>query len=103
MSAKIIYTLTHEAPALATYSLLPIVQTFSKAAGITVETRDISIVGRNTQGVRLIRLAEGERLTGVERIESLGYEGQGDEGPDDEPQPDAGESSGENPAGPAVT
>ena len=30
---------------------------------------EISIVGRNTQGVRLIRLAEGERLTGIERIE----------------------------------
>jgi DNA gyrase subunit A len=35
---------------------------------------EISIVGRNTQGVRLIRLAEGERLTGVERIESLNGE-----------------------------
>jgi DNA gyrase subunit A len=32
---------------------------------------DISVVGRNTQGVRLIRLAEGERLTGVERVEGL--------------------------------
>jgi DNA gyrase subunit A len=32
---------------------------------------DISIVGRNTQGVRLIRLQEGERLTGVERVEGL--------------------------------
>jgi DNA gyrase subunit A len=32
---------------------------------------DISIVGRNTQGVRLIRLEEGERLVGVERIEGL--------------------------------
>ncbi|MCW5581996.1 MAG: DNA gyrase subunit A, partial [Luteimonas sp.] len=32
---------------------------------------DVSVVGRNTQGVRLIRLDEGERLTGVERIESL--------------------------------
>src|SRR5665213_2506666 len=36
---------------------------------------DISVVGRNTQGVRLIRLAEGERLTGIERIESLETEG----------------------------
>jgi DNA gyrase subunit A len=35
---------------------------------------EISIVGRNTQGVRLIRLGEGERLTGIERIESLGEE-----------------------------
>jgi hypothetical protein len=32
---------------------------------------EISVVGRNTQGVRLIRLGEGERLTGIERIESL--------------------------------
>ncbi|MDZ4202326.1 MAG: NADP-dependent isocitrate dehydrogenase [Gallionella sp.] len=43
---KIIYTLTDEAPALATYSLLPIVQTFTKAAGVTVETRNISLAGR---------------------------------------------------------
>jgi isocitrate dehydrogenase len=45
-SQKIIYTKTDEAPALATYSLLPIVQAFTKAAGITVETRDISLAGR---------------------------------------------------------
>ncbi len=32
---------------------------------------EISVLGRNTQGVRLIRLAEGERLIGIERIESL--------------------------------
>jgi isocitrate dehydrogenase len=43
---KIIYTLTDEAPALATYSLLPIVQAFTKAAGCDVETRDISLAGR---------------------------------------------------------
>ncbi|MBT8118844.1 MAG: NADP-dependent isocitrate dehydrogenase [Gammaproteobacteria bacterium] len=43
---KIIYTETDESPALATYSLLPIVQAFSKAAGIDVETRDISLAGR---------------------------------------------------------
>jgi len=43
---KIIYTLTDEAPRLATYSLLPIVQAFTKAAGIVVETRDISLTGR---------------------------------------------------------
>ncbi|MES1195686.1 MAG: NADP-dependent isocitrate dehydrogenase, partial [Steroidobacter sp.] len=46
MTDKIIYTLTDEAPALATYSLLPIVQAFTKAAGIAVETRDISLSGR---------------------------------------------------------
>ncbi len=45
-SAKIIYTKTDEAPALATYSLLPIVKAFTDAAGIDVETRDISLAGR---------------------------------------------------------
>lgn len=43
---KIIYTLTDEAPMLATYSFLPIVQAFTSAADITVETRDISLAGR---------------------------------------------------------
>lgn len=43
---SIIYTITDEAPALATYSLLPIVQAFAKPAGIAVETRDISLSGR---------------------------------------------------------
>ena len=45
-SSKIIYTLTDEAPMLATYSLLPIVQAFTRSAGIDVETRDISLSGR---------------------------------------------------------
>jgi isocitrate dehydrogenase len=45
-TSTIIYTQTDEAPALATYSLLPIVQAFTKAAGIVVETRDISLAGR---------------------------------------------------------
>ena len=45
-SAKIIYTETDESPALATYSLLPIVQAFTSAAGVAVETRDISLSGR---------------------------------------------------------
>ena len=44
--SKIIYTLTDEAPALATRSLLPIVQAVAQSAGITVETRDISLAGR---------------------------------------------------------
>ncbi len=44
--AKIIYTLTDEAPALATYSFLPIVKTFASAADVVVETRDISLSGR---------------------------------------------------------
>ncbi len=43
---RIIYTETDEAPALATYSFLPIVQAFAKAAGVEVETRDISLSGR---------------------------------------------------------
>lgn len=44
--AKIIYTETDEAPALATYSLLPIIEAFTKAADVSVETRDISLSGR---------------------------------------------------------
>lgn len=44
--SKIIYTETDEAPALATYSLLPIVQSYTRAAGVDVETRDISLSGR---------------------------------------------------------
>ena len=43
---KIVYTQTDEAPALATYSLLPIVKACSASAGIDVETRDISLAGR---------------------------------------------------------
>jgi len=43
---KIIYTLTDEAPYLATHSLLPIIKAFTGTAGITVETRDISLAGR---------------------------------------------------------
>lgn len=44
--SKIIYTLTDEAPALATYSFLPIVQAFTGAANVVVETRDISVAAR---------------------------------------------------------
>ena len=43
---KIIYTITDEAPMLATHSFLPIVEAFSAAAGVDVETRDISLAGR---------------------------------------------------------
>ncbi len=43
---RIIYTKTDEAPALATYSLLPIIEAYTKSAGIEVETRDISLAGR---------------------------------------------------------
>ncbi|RNC85302.1 MAG: NADP-dependent isocitrate dehydrogenase [Balneola sp.] len=45
-NAKIIYTYTDEAPALATHSFLPIIEAFTKAAGVVVETRDISLAGR---------------------------------------------------------
>ncbi len=44
--SKIIYTITDEAPALATYSLLPIIQAYTASSGIDVETRDISLAGR---------------------------------------------------------
>jgi isocitrate dehydrogenase len=46
MEPKIIYTKTDEAPALATYSLLPIIRKFTSAAGVEVEFRDISLAGR---------------------------------------------------------
>ncbi|MBX3721286.1 MAG: NADP-dependent isocitrate dehydrogenase [Turneriella sp.] len=44
--SKIVWTKIDEAPALATYSLLPIVNAFTQAAGVVVETRDISLAGR---------------------------------------------------------
>jgi DNA gyrase subunit A len=45
--------------------------------GVLVRTpvKDISVVGRNTQGVRLIRLEDGDQLSGLERIEGLAVEG----------------------------
>jgi len=44
--STIIYTLTDEAPALATYSLLPVIQAYASLAGVTVESRDISVAAR---------------------------------------------------------
>ncbi len=58
--ATIIYTHTDEAPALATYSLLPIIQAYAGVAGVTVETRDISLAGRILAQFG-DRLAEGQR------------------------------------------
>ncbi|WP_101927203.1 MULTISPECIES: NADP-dependent isocitrate dehydrogenase [Luteimonas] len=58
---KIIYTLTDEAPYLATQSLLPIVEAFTRTAGIAVETRDISLAGR-------ILAQFPERLTDAQQI-----------------------------------
>ena len=46
MTAKIVYTVTDEAPALATLSFLPIVAAFANAAGVEIESRDISLAGR---------------------------------------------------------
>ncbi|MFM9091207.1 MAG: NADP-dependent isocitrate dehydrogenase [Verrucomicrobiota bacterium] len=62
MSAQptLIYTQTDEAPALATFSLLPIVQAFVRPAGIAVETRDISLAGRILAAFA-DRLPEGQR------------------------------------------
>lgn len=45
-SAKIIWTKIDEAPALATYALLPIIQAYAKGTGLEIETRDISLAGR---------------------------------------------------------
>ncbi|MBP2411711.1 isocitrate dehydrogenase [Arthrobacter stackebrandtii] len=59
--AKIIYTLTDEAPMLATYSLLPIVEAFASTAGVDVETRDISLSGR-------IIAVFGDYLTEEQRV-----------------------------------
>ena len=58
---KIIYTHTDEAPALATHSLLPIVEAFAKAADVAIETRDISLAGR-------ILAQVPERLTQEQRV-----------------------------------
>lgn len=59
--ATIIYTHTDEAPALATYSLLPIIRAYAAKAGVTIETRDISLAGR-------ILAAFPERLAPDERV-----------------------------------
>ncbi len=45
-ASKIIYTMTDEAPALATYSLLPVIKAYTSAAGVNIETRDISLAAR---------------------------------------------------------
>ena len=60
-SPKIIYTLTDEAPFLATASFLPIIEAFAGTAGVAVETRDISLAGR-------ILAQFPERLTDAQRI-----------------------------------
>ncbi|MFU8888382.1 MAG: NADP-dependent isocitrate dehydrogenase [Trueperaceae bacterium] len=68
-SPKIVYTKTDEAPALATYSLLPVVEAFAAAAGVAVERRDISLAGRI--------LAQFPDLLGERRVaDDLAYLGE---------------------------
>ncbi|MEU9014946.1 NADP-dependent isocitrate dehydrogenase [Streptomyces sp. NPDC048479] len=59
--STIIYTHTDEAPALATHSFLPVVQAYASTAGVTVETRDISLAGRVIASFPE-RLEEGQRV-----------------------------------------
>src|SRR6476661_9019156 len=59
--SKIIYTHTDEAPMLATYSFLPIIEAFASTAGVEVETRDISLAGR-------IIAVFGDYLTEEQRV-----------------------------------
>ena len=67
-------------------------------SGVLVRTpvKDISVVGRNTQGVRLIRLEEGDQLSGLERIDGLGAEAADGEpsGESDEGGADSGGAAG---------
>merc|ERR1712000_75529 len=73
---KIIYTITDEAPALATHSLLPIVRSFAAAAGIEVETSDISVAA-------LVLAAFPERLSEDQRVpDALAELGQLTQSPD---------------------
>ena len=80
-SPKILYTLTDEAPWLATQSLLPIIQAFAATAGVAVETRDISLAARilaqfpDLLGARKVAddLAElGEVVGDLARAEQIG-------------------------------
>ncbi|MFD5326254.1 NADP-dependent isocitrate dehydrogenase [Streptomyces sp. NPDC127092] len=59
--STIIYTHTDEAPALATYSFLPVIQAYASTAGVNVETRDISLAGRIIASFPE-RLEEGQRI-----------------------------------------
>lgn len=59
--STIIYTHTDEAPALATHSFLPVIQAYAAQAGVTVETRDISLAGRIIAGFPEY-LEEGQRI-----------------------------------------
>lgn len=63
MTAKIIWTKIDEAPALATYSFLPIVQAFTSGTGVELETSDISLAGR-------ILAQFPNRLTDEQRVDN---------------------------------
>src|SRR5699024_3196496 len=63
MTAKIIWTKIDEAPALATYSFLPIVQAFTSGTGVELETSDISLAGR-------ILAQFPDRLTDEQRVDN---------------------------------
>ena len=72
--AKIIYTLTDEAPMLATYSFLPVIEAFAATAGVEVETRDISLAGRIIAAFE-DRLPEDQRIGDalVEAVRALDW------------------------------
>jgi DNA gyrase subunit A len=66
-------------------------------AGVLVRTpvKDISVVGRNTQGVRLIRLEEGDQLSGLERIDGIA---EGEATPGDDPSGTDDAAAGDPPS-----
>jgi isocitrate dehydrogenase len=72
-TARIIYTKTDEAPMLATYSFLPIIQAYADKAGVVVEPRDISLAGR-------ILAVFADRLTEEQRSSGLGDDALGELG-----------------------
>ncbi len=71
--ARIIYTKTDEAPMLATYSLLPVIQAYAAKAGVEVDTRDISLAGR-------VLATFADRLTDDQRAAGAGHDALGELG-----------------------
>ncbi|MEM9136101.1 MAG: NADP-dependent isocitrate dehydrogenase, partial [Cyanobacteria bacterium P01_F01_bin.42] len=70
-SAQIFYTFTDEAPALATYSLLPIIQAFTNAAGVNVEISDISLAGRIITNFPECLSSEQQQIDALEQLGNL--------------------------------
>ena len=60
--SKIIYTLTDEAPLLATYSLKPVIDAYARTAGVEIEVRDISLAGRILAGFSDLSDAAAEEV-----------------------------------------